>query len=294
MIQKDFEAISLKTQAGICTITLNRPQHRNAYNMVMRRELLAAFDLTDADDDVRCVVVTGANGTFSVGADISGGSKAFDPEARGDPPADRMIVNGIERDGAGVVALRIFRSLKPVIGAIDGVAAGAGASISCAFDMRLASDRTRYAFVFARRGVTPEGASSWFLPRLVGVSTALEWFYSGRVVEAPEAYMRGLVRSVHTVEELLPATYDIAKEIAQRSAPISIALIRRMTWRALGQNHPMATHRADTRAIRARGMSADAREGVAAFLEKREPDFLGRVSEGLPEIDPEWIEPCFR
>jgi enoyl-CoA hydratase/carnithine racemase len=294
MANKDFEAIIYEVDHGIATITLNRPDKLNTYDVLMRRELLAAFDLTDADDDVRAVIVTGAGKAFCAGADVSGGAKTFDPQARGDSTTDKVTVNGLVRDGAGQVTLRIFRSLKPVIGAINGVAAGAGASISCAFDLRLASETARYAFVFARRGVTPEAASSWFLPRLVGIPTALEWCYTGRIVAAAEACERGLVRSVHPAEELLPAATALAREIAENSAPVSIALVRQMMWRMQGADHPMMAHRADTRAIRARGPSADAKEGVAAFLAKRKPDFPDRLSDGLPDIFPEWIEPEFR
>ena len=294
MSRPEFETISYQVEEGICTITLNRPERRNAYDSAMRQELLSAFDLTDADDAVRCVIVTGAGGNFCVGADMSGGAKVFDPVARGDASAAREEVAGLVRDGAGLVALRIFRSLKPVIGAIDGVAAGAGASISCAFDVRIASDDARYAFVFARRGLTPEGASTWFLPRLVGVSTALEWFYSGRVIPAQEAWEKGLVRSLHPASELQSAARALADEFVRNSAAVSIALIRQMTWRALAMSHPMEAHRADTRAMRSRAASADLREGVAAFSERRQPDFPDSLSRGLPECFPEWIEPQFR
>jgi enoyl-CoA hydratase/carnithine racemase len=290
----EFETILYEVDYGICTITLNRPERRNAYDSAMRKELLTAFDLTDADDAVRCVIVTGAGGNFCAGVDMSVGAKVFDPVARGDALADREEVAGLVRDGAGLVALRIFRSLKPVIGAIDGVAAGAGASISCAFDVRIASDDARYAFVFARRGLTPEGASTWFLPRLVGISTALEWFYSGRVIPAQEASEQGLVRSIYPASELLPAARALADEFVRNSATVSIALIRQMTWRALGMSHPMEAHRADTRAIRSRAASTDLHEGVAAFAERRQPDFSDSLRGGLPECFPEWIEPQFR
>jgi enoyl-CoA hydratase/carnithine racemase len=294
MPSKDFEAIIYEVVDGIATITLNRPETLNSYDRVMRRELLAAFDQTDADDAVRAVIVTGAGKAFCAGADVSGGAKAFDPRARGDKAEDNVSVNGIVRDGAGQIALRIFRSLKPVIGAINGVAAGAGATISCAFDFRLACETARYAFVFTRRGVTPEAASTWFLPRLVGIQTALEWCFTGRIVPAAEASERGLVRSVHPPGELLGAARALALEIAVNTAPVSIALTRQMMWRLLGADHPMAAHRADTRSIRARGVSADAKEGVTAFLAKRPPAFPDKLSEGLPDIFPEWIEPEFR
>lgn len=293
MLSEDFQAIKLEVESGVAIITLNRPQKMNMYDVAMRRELLVAFDRTDANDAVRAVIVTGAGSVFCAGADVSGGASAFDPVARGDADQDSVIVNGLIRDGAGQVALRIFRSLKPVIGAINGAAAGAGASISCAFDMRLMAEDARYAFVFARRGMTPEGASSWFLPRLVGISTALEWCFTGRVVDAREALARGLARSIHAPDDLMPAALALAREIAEQAAPVSIALTRRMMWHALGQSHPMEAHRADTRSIRARAAMADVREGVSAFLQKRVPVFSDRVSDGLPELFPDWIEPQF-
>jgi len=293
-MSQGFETIILERSGGIATITLNRPERRNAYDPRMRSELIAAFDVTDADDAVRAVIVTGAGDYFCSGADISQGEAAFDPDARGDDVKDRVEVNGIVRDGAGMLSLRIFRSLKPVIGAINGPAAGAGATFSCAFDMRLASTDAKYAFVFARRGLTPEAASSWFLPRLVGISTALEWCYSGRAVGAKEALAHGLVRSIHDQESLIPAARALAREFAENSAPVSIALTRQLMWRMLGAAHPMQAHRADTRAIRTRAHMADVREGVAAFLEKRLPQFSDRVSDGIPDVFPDWQEPEFR
>jgi enoyl-CoA hydratase/carnithine racemase len=293
-MSKDFRSIIYAVQDGVAVITLNRPERYNSYDIVMRLELLQAIDMVDADDAVRAVIITGAGKAFCAGADVSGGSTTFDPEARGDREGDNVIVDGIVRDGAGQITLRLYNCLKPVIGAINGVAAGAGASISCAFDIRMAADTARFGFVFARRGVTPEAASSWFLPRAVGIQTALEWCYTGRMVSAVEALERGFVRSIHAADELLPAAQSLAREIASSAAPVSIALVRQLMWRMMGASHPMEAHRADTRAIRSRGKSADAREGVAAFLEKRQPDFPDRLSDGLPDIFPGWSEPEFR
>lgn len=293
-MSQGFETIIYEVADGIATITLNRPDLRNAYNSRMRADLIAAFDKTDADDAVRAVIITGAGKYFCAGADISRGESAFDPDARRDREDDKVEVNGILRDGAGMLTLRIFRSLKPVIGAINGPAAGAGATISCAFDIRLAATTAKYAFVFSRRGLTPEAASSWFLPRLVGISTALEWCYSGRVVPADEALERGLVRSLHGPEDILSAARALAGEIAGNAAPVSVALTRQLMWRMLGAGHPMDAHCADTRAIRARAKMADVKEGVAAFLEKRAPEFPDRVSDGLPDTFPDWQEPWFR
>jgi enoyl-CoA hydratase/carnithine racemase len=291
---EDFLSIIYAVEDGVATITLNRPEKLNVFDKVMRREILEAIDRADADDAVRAIIFTGTGKAFCAGADVSGGSTAFDPEARGDGDEDKVAVNGIVRDGAGQISLRIFRCNKPVIGAINGAAAGAGVSISCAFDIRLASDTAKLAFVFTRRGVTPEAASTWFLPRVVGIQTALEWCYSGRKIGAEEALMRGFVQSVHPADALMPAARALAREIADNTAPVSIALTRQMMWRMMGAPHPMEAHRADTRSIRARGISTDAKEGVSAFLEKRLPTFPDRVSDGLPDIFPEWQEPTFR
>lgn len=294
MASTDFHAIRYEVDAAVATITLNRPEKLNLFDVDMRLELLCAIDLADGDDAIRAIIVTGAGAAFCAGADVSRGASTFDPAARGDRESDNIVVNGIVRDGAGQIALRIFRCRKPVIGAINGVAAGAGVSISCAFDIRLAADNARFAFVFTRRGVTPEATSTWYLPRVVGIQTALEWCYTGRKIVAAEALARGFVRSVHPPADLLPAARALAREIADNTAPVSIALTRAMMWHMMGAAHPMEAHRADTRAIRARGRSADAREGVAAFLEKRAPAFPDRISDGLPEIFPEWVEPDFR
>lgn len=291
MASEEFQSIIYSVDRGVATIVLNRPDSGNAYTPTMRREWLTAIDRADGDDEVRAIVITGAGKSFCVGADLSKGASAFDPAVRIVP--EQVESNGLVRDGAGKIALRIFAANKPVIGAINGAAAGAGASISCAFDVRLASTSAMFAFVFTRRGVTPEGASSWFLPRVVGIQTALEWTFTGRKVSAEEACRRGLVHALHEPDDLLPAAQALAQEIAANCAPVSVALTRQMMWRMLGADHPMKAHRADTRAVRARGISADAREGVAAFLEKRPPRFPDRLSDGLPDIFPDWDEPTF-
>jgi enoyl-CoA hydratase/carnithine racemase len=288
-----FETLLYRVEDGIGVITLNRPDKLNAYDSRMRKELLAAFDETDADDSVKAVVLTGTGSAYCAGADLSEGAAAFDP-SQGSAALDRVVVNGIARDGAGMLSLRIFNSHKPVIGAVNGAAVGAGVTTLLPLDIRLASTAARFGFVFTRRGVTPEAASSWFLPRIVGISTALEWCYSGRMVSADEALARGLVREVLPPQELMPAAMTLARDFAANSAPVSMALVRQMMWRMLGAAHPMEAHRADTRAIRQRGTSADAKEGVAAFKDKRLPNFPDRVSDGLPDIFPDWQEPEFR
>lgn len=289
-----FETIRLDVESGIATITLARPDRMNTMNATMTLELIAAFERTDADDNVRVVIVTGeGDRAFCAGADISGGAEAFDFSKR--DPAIRAEAerDGTYRDSGGRVALRIFNTLKPVIGAINGAAVGAGATIPLAMDIRLASETARFGFPFVRRGIVPESASSWFLPRIVGISTALEWTLSGRLVSAIEAKERGLVRSVHQAGGLLSAARELATEIVANTAPVSVALTRQMMWRMLGSEHPMDAHRLDSQLVQARGKSADAREGIDAFFEKRLPHFEDRISTDMPAAFPWWTEPQF-
>ena len=284
----DYTQIAYDVADHIATITLNRPDKLNAFTNRMMRELVDAFDRVDADDDVRAVIVTGSGRAFCAGADLSGGGGTF---AKGG--SDEQTSVGVPRDGGGMVSLRIFDCLKPVIGAINGPAVGVGVTMTLPMDIRLASESARFGFVFARRGIMPEACSSWFLPRVVGISQALEWCYSGTVFPAAEALRGGLVRSVHAPDELLPAARAIAAEIAADTAPVSIALTRRLMWRLLGAAHPMEAHRADSRGIVERGRSADAGEGVNSFLEKRPAVFPDRVSDALPDLFPEWVDPEF-
>ena len=282
-----------RVEDGIATITLNRPEKLNAFTAQMRDDLVAAFDETDADDAVRVVVITGAGRAFCAGADLSSGGKTFDYAARNDAAREAYKVGDVYRDGGGICTLRIFKSLKPVIGAINGAAVGIGMTMQLPMDIRLASTDARFGFVFARRGITPEAASSWFLSRLVGMQTALEWCFTGRVFSAQEALDKGLVRSLHAPADLLPAARALAREIADNTAPVSIALTRQMLWHMAGAAHPMAAHRVDSRAIQSRGQSADAREGVSAFLEKRQPVYPNTVSADMPGFFPWWDEPAF-
>src|SRR3712207_4870749 len=256
----------------------------------MRSELIAAFDASDADDDVRAVIVTGAGRAFCAGADLGGGGATFDSRERA--PRDELE-DGTPRDGGGQVALRIFESRKPVIAAINGAAVGVGITMTLPMDVRLAVRGAKIGFVFARRGIVPEACSSWFLPRVVGISRAMEWIATGRVFTAEEALEAGLVRSLHHPDELLPAAYKLAREIADTTAPVSVALARQLMWTMLGAAHPMDAHRADSRAMFSRGQSADAREGVESFLEKRPPTFPDRVSDGLPDVFVGWETPPF-
>ena len=293
MAAPTFETLIYAVEDGVALITLNRPEKLNAFNTQMMRDMIAAFDATDADDAVRCVIVTGAGRAFCAGADLSAGAQTFDNDARGGEDQAARTRNGAQRDGGGLLTLRIFESLKPVIAAVNGAAVGIGATMQLAMDIRLASPEARYGFVFARRGLNPEAASSWFLPHLVGVQTALEWCYTGRLFPAQEALDRGLVRSLHAADDLLPAARALAREIADNTAPVSVALTRQLIWRMAGAAHPMIAHRADSRGIQTRGRSGDAREGVTSFLEKRPARFPDKVSSDLPDIWPNWDAPEF-
>lgn len=285
----DFSEILYDVADQIATITLHRPEKMNAFTGTMMNELLTAFDETDADDDVRAVIVTGSGErAFCAGADLSAGDTTF---SRGG--SDIQTDAGVPRDGGGMVSLRIFDSKKPVIGAFNGAAVGVGVTMTLPMDIRLASTTARFGFVFARRGIVPEAASSWFLPRVVGISQALEWSFSGRVFGAEEALAGGLVRSLHAPTELLSAARAIAADVAEHTAPVSVALTRQMMWRMLGADHPMRAHSADSRAILDRGRSADTREGVMSFLEKRPAAYTDQVSTDLPDVFPGWVEPEF-
>jgi enoyl-CoA hydratase/carnithine racemase len=289
-----FEQILTELDEGILTITLNRPERLNAWTATMGRELIEAFDQADADDDVRAIVMTGAGRGYCAGADLASGGETFDFRAR---QAEASLLSatdsGVPRDNGGQFSLRIFACNKPVIGAINGPAVGVGATMTLPMDVRLAADDARMGFVFTRRGIVPEACSSWFLPRVVGISRAMEWVSTGRVFSAQEGLDAGLLRSLHSAEELLPAARALAREIADNTSPVSVALARQMMWRMLGADHPMVAHRADSRGMLLRGQSADAAEGIESFLQKRPASFPDRVSDGLPDIFPSWIEPEF-
>lgn len=284
----DYETIRYDVADGVLTITLDRPEKLNAFTHRMMEEMIDAFDRADADDAVRCIIVTGAGRGFCAGADLSAGGATFDSDSRSDRP------QGLIRDGGGLLTLRIFDLTKPIIAAVNGPAVGVGVTMTLPMDIRLAADTARFGFVFARRGLVPEACSSYFLPRVVGISRALEWCYSGRVFPAAEALEGGLVRAVHAQDALLPAAREIAREIADNTAPVSVTLIRQMMWRMLGADHPMEAHRIDSRGIYELGRAPDAREGVESFLEKRPADFPGRVPGDLPEFFPWWEDPEFR
>jgi enoyl-CoA hydratase/carnithine racemase len=282
----EFQEIRYDLADRVLTITLNRPDRLNAFTPTMGRELVEAFDRADADDEVRAIIVTGEGRGFCAGADLAAGGETFDWR-------DRQEADEIPRDGGGQVVLRIFDLAKPVIAAINGPAVGVGITMTLPMDIRVAAEGAKIGFVFTRRGIVPEACSSWFLPRIVGISKAMEWVASGRVFTAEEAHAGGLVRSVHPQTEVVEAARELAREIADNTSPVSVAISRRLLWRMLGAGHPMEAHRADSRALFARGQSDDAREGVTSFLEKRPAEFTDRVSDGLPELFPAEEAPVY-
>ena len=278
---KSYNTICLERADGIATITLDRPDRLNAFTEPMLEELVDAFDRTDADDDVRAVIVTGSGRAFCAGADLEAGGSTFTRDA--EPfSMDR------HPDGGGVLTRRIFDSAKPVIGAINGAAVGIGITMTLPMDIRLAADSARFGFVFARRGLVPEAASSFFLPRLVGISRAAEWVYTARIFGADEALAGGLVRSLHPPDELLPAARSLATQMAEGTSAVAIALARRMLWQMLADGDPAKAHEVDSEALHFLGSSADVREGVASFLEKREAAFPLRVSRDMPAFFGRW------
>jgi enoyl-CoA hydratase/carnithine racemase len=279
-----FETLDLAVENAIATLTLDRPEVLNAISPLMEREFLAAFDQIDDDDAVRAVVVTGRGRAFCAGADLSAGNAGFDVVRRArERDTEPLGADGVPRDGGGMMALRIFACRKPVVGAINGAAVGAGATVPLAMDIRLGSQLAKFGMVFARRGMSPDAASSWFLPRVVGISRALDWLISGRMFDASEALEAGYLRSVHAPDELLRAAYETARALVAESAPVSVAVTRQLLWRMLGADHPMQAHRLESRAILSRSLAADAAEGVAAFLEKRQARFPLTVSHDMPE-----------
>ena len=281
-----YETLLTDLEAGILTITLNRPDRLNAFTATMLAELLDVLDEVDRNDEIRVVIVTGAGRGFCAGADLGEGSGTFDHS--GQEAASE------HRDGGGLASLRIFESRKPIIAAINGAAVGVGVTMTLPMDIRIASEKAKFGFVFARRGIVPEACSSWFLPRVVGISRAMEWVATGRVFPAQEALEGGLVSRVVPPDELMPTVRALAKEIAENTSGVSVALSRQMLWRMLGADHPMEAHKLDSRAIFAMGQSPDGHEGVQSFLEKRPAVFPMRVSNDMPDFFPWWQERKFR
>jgi enoyl-CoA hydratase/carnithine racemase len=284
-----YQQILYEIKDQVLTLTLNRPDHLNAFTAQMRDELIDALNRADADDQVRAIIVTGAGRAFCAGADLSSGIETFDYQARDDQKQAHK-----HRDGGGRLTLRIFKSIKPVIAAINGPAVGVGVTMTLPMDVRIAARNAKFGFVFTRRGIVPEACSSWFLPRIVGISQALSWILSGRIFTADEAVSSGLVKSSHPSDDLMSVARDLALDIAANTSAVSVALARQMLWRALGAAHPMDAHKVESPAIYYAGRSADAREGITSFLEKRPPQFTDKPSKDMPPFYPWWEEKPFK
>lgn len=284
-----YETLLYEIEDNVLTITLNRPEKLNAFNNQMRHDIIDALDHADADDEVRAIIFTGAGRAYCAGADLSGGGSTFDRDVN----ADGGLVGHVHRDGGGLVSLRIYECLKPTIAAVNGAAVGVGVTSMLPMDVRIASENARFGFVFSRRGIVPEACSSYFLPRVVGISRAAEWCFTGEVFDAAEALDGGLVRSVVPADELMPTARELATKIAANTSALSVTLTRHMLWRMLGAEHPMEAHRIDSRGVQYMGASADAKEGVESFLEKRDPVYSLKPSEDLPDYFPWWDDPEF-
>ncbi|HEX4249358.1 MAG TPA: crotonase/enoyl-CoA hydratase family protein [Pseudonocardia sp.] len=278
-----YSAIETERDGSVLLVRLNRPERLNAYNHAMHDDMIRVYDEADADDGVRAVVVTGNGRAFCAGADLEKAGATFEREPSDEP----------HRDSGGVMNLRTYECSKPVIAAINGPAVGVGATMTLPMDVRLAVDTVKMGFVFARRGIVADGCASWFLPRVVGISKALEWTMSGRVFGAAEALEAGLVRSLHPADELLPAALELAKEIAENTSAVSVTFNRQLMWRMLGADHPMAAHEVESRALGWIGGTADAKEGVESFLEKRLAKYPGKVPADLPDFYPWWPDRPF-
>ena len=281
-----YETLLTDLDSGVLTVTLNRPERLNAFNTPMLGDLLALVDEVDANDDVRAVIFTGAGRGFCAGADLGGGSNTFDNSGRESSEE--------HRDGGGLVALRLYDCTKPLIAAFNGPAVGVGATMMLPADVRLASEKAKFGFVFARRGIVPEACSSWFLPRVVGINRAMEWVATGRIFGPEEALQGGLVSRVLPADDLLPTARSLAAEIAENTSAVSVALSRQLMWKMLGADHPMEAHKLDSRGIYAMGKSPDSREGIQSFLEKRPAEFSMKVSSNMPEFYPWWQERSFK
>ena len=291
----NYETIKYEIKDKILTITLNRPDRLNAFTGQMMNDLISAFDSASKDDEVRVVIVTGEGRGFCAGADLGAGEDTFnrDKNPRAKKTKDEENLEWL-RDGGGRTTLAIYDCSKPIIAAVNGPAVGVGVTMTLPMDIRLASEDAKFGFVFARRGLVPEAASSWFLPRIVGISKSLEWTFSGKVFDAKEALDGGLVRSIHTKDTLMDEAKNIANEIIENTSPVSVSMTRQMLWKMLGADHPMEAHKVDSRAIHELGKGQDTKEGVNSFLEKRPPEFPSKVSKDMPDFYPWWDEKEFK
>ena len=279
-----YKTIKCEVTEGIMTITLNRPERLNAFNDLMGEELLRAFDQADENDEVRAIIITGEGRAYCAGADLEKGGDTFQRDAS---PAEH-------RDEGGILALRIFELKKPIIAAINGPAVGVGITMTLPMDIRIASTNAKMGFVFTRRGIVPEACSGWFLPRIVGISQAAEWVFTGRIFPVEEAHASRLVSRVVEPADLMPTARQLAKEIAENTSATSVALSRQLLWRMLGADHPIESHKVESKMIQWSGQQPDAHEGVQSFLEKRKANFTMKVSTDMPEFYPWWTERPFK
>jgi enoyl-CoA hydratase/carnithine racemase len=290
-----YQTLALQNDEGILTVTLNRPDQLNAFTVQMADELEQVFNHASDDDSVAAIIVTGAGRAFCAGMDLSVPGNVFGLDEQQSPTLDDMhqrledpaILRGV-RDTGGRVTLSIYNCKKPVIAAINGAAVGIGATMTLAMDVRLASEKARIGFVFGKIGVVPEACSSWFLPRIVGISQALEWVYGGDILTAAEAYAGGLTKPVLAPEDLLPEAKRLARKFTQNRSPVAVAFARQMMYRNSAQPHPIEAHRIDSLAMFYTSIG-DGKEGVSSFLEKRDPAYQGKASQ-MPAIYPWWTE----
>ena len=280
----DYKNILLEQRDNIAILSLNRPHKLNAFTFSMMEEIISALDALDGDDSVDALIITGKGRAFCAGADLSSGQETFNPSFD-----DFAVQEGdFRRDSGGILTLRMYKFLKPIVIACNGPAVGIGASMQLAADVRLASDEARFGFVFNNRGIVPDACSSWFLPKIIGISAALELTYSGRIIDVKEALKLNLVSSIHDAENLIDNAIDFTKSMVQNSAPVSIAVTRQMLWRSLEGLGPYDAHVIESKAIDSRGASEDAKEGVSSFLEKRAAKFKNKVSLDMPLFFPWW------
>ena len=279
----DFKTITLEQDENLAILLLNRPEKLNAFTFLMMEELISALDLIE-DDDSFHAVISGAGRGFCAGADLSGGKETFNPSF------DNFAVQeqDFRRDSGGILTLRMYKFLKPIIFACNGPAVGIGASMQLAGDIRIASENARFGFVFNNRGIVPDACSSWFLPKIVGISKALDLTFSGKIIDSQEALDISLISSIHKSENLMNDAKKIAQDLIEKSAPVSIAITRQMLWRSFGQANPYEAHVIESKAIDSRGASDDAKEGVNSFLEKRPAKFKNLISSDMPDFFPWW------
>ena len=280
----DFSTIKLERHENLALLFLNRPEKLNAFTFLMMEELICAFDLIEEDDTFNAVIISGIGRGFCAGADLSSGKNTFNPSF------DNFAVqeDDFRRDSGGILTLRMYKFLKPIIFACNGPAVGIGASMQLPGDIRIASEDARFGFVFNNRGIVPDACSSWFLPKIVGISKALDLTFSGRIIDSKEALDIELISSIHKPENLINDAKKIAQELVEKSAPVSIAITRQMLWRSFGQAAPYEAHVIESKAIDSRGASDDAKEGVNSFLEKRPARFKNLISSDMPDFFPWW------